>query len=233
MLEENLCNIQKEIDDALSKRKERKNTGEKVQLIAVSKTQSPKAVRAALAAGIKIFGENKVQEAAEKIPLVNGGEWHLIGHLQTNKVKKAVELFELIYSVDSGHLMIELNQAAAKNGKIQDILWQFNIAKEESKSGFDKEILPKLLVELPLYKNLRLRGVMVIAPEFEDAELARPVFEEGYGLFKAILAARPENALIDTLSMGMSGDFKVAIEEGANNIRLGTAIFGKRDYTKL
>ncbi len=233
MIKENLSAIQKEIDAALARRKGKKLTGDAVKLVTVSKTHPAEMVREALAAGVEIFGENKVQEAAAKIPLVNGGKWHLIGHLQTNKVKQAVSLFDIIYSVDSERLLAAIDQAAAKAWKVQDVLLQVNIAGEESKSGFSSDDFSAVIKQAKMFKNICLRGIMVIAPEYSDAELSRPVFKAGYETFCLLLAAGVENAKVDILSMGMSGDFRVAIEEGANNIRLGTAIFGKRDYKPL
>ncbi len=231
MIKENLTKIQAEINAAISRRDKAKLTGEQVQLVTVSKTHPVETIREALAAGVSIFAENKVQEAAQKIPLLQEATWHLIGHLQTNKVRKAVGLFDVIYSVDSEYLLLAIDQAAGKLGKIQDILLQVNIAQEESKSGLPQTALPQILTTLTTLKNIRLRGLMVIAPESADAETVRPIFKEGYRLFCTFLAMDIKSAKIDMLSMGMSGDFKIAIEEGANNVRLGTAVFGKRDYS--
>jgi len=230
MIRENIERIQNNINVALSKRTEKKLTGEQVQLIAVSKTHPAEVVAEASQAGLKVFGENKVQEAMEKIPFIKGASWHLIGHLQTNKVKKAVELFDLIHSVDSEKLLLAVNKEAANINKVQDILLQINIAQEESKFGLAVSELTAVAQKINELDNVRLRGLMVIAPEEDDAELVRPVFQQGYKEFCHLLDLKIKNAKVDTLSMGMSNDYMIAIEEGANCIRLGTLLFGKRDY---
>jgi pyridoxal phosphate enzyme (YggS family) len=229
MLDENIRKIKAQIDEALECRREPMLTGDKVTLVAVSKTQPATAVKEALAAGISLFGENRVQEAAQKIPLVGGGEWHLIGHLQLNKVKKAVSLFDFIYSVDSLNLLLAIDKEAGRLGKCMNVLLQTNIAGEKSKFGIAPEGVPSLAREAAELSHIRLRGLMVIAPE-GDAETTRPIFRAGYRLF-ADLKKEAGLAEIDTLSMGMSGDFAVAVEEGSNNIRLGTVIFGQRSYS--
>lgn len=230
MIKKNIEKIYSDINVALSKRTEKKLTGDKVQLIAVSKTHSASVVEEAVKAGLNVFGENKVQEAMEKIPFIKGAKWHLIGHLQTNKVKKAVELFDLIYSVDSEKLLLAIDKEAGNINKLQDILLQINIAKEESKFGLEESDLSTIAVKLSELKNVRFRGLMVIAPEEEDLELVRPVFKQGYNEFCKLLDLNIKNSQIDILSMGMSNDYMIAIEEGANCVRLGTLLFGKRDY---
>ena len=156
------------------------------------------------------------------------GYWHLIGHLQTNKARQAVALFDLIESVDSEHLLAAVDKEAERIGKVQDILLQLNIAHEEQKSGLDKEDYLALLPKLPEYKHVRLRGLMVIAQKCEDIEQTRPVFAAGYRAFARLKQQCPQ---ADILSMGMSNDYTVAIEEGANIVRVGTALFGQRDYS--
>lgn len=232
MIKGNIERIQDNINVALSKRAEKKRTGDTVQLIAVSKTHPANVVEEALKAGLNVFGENKVQEAVQKIPFIKGAAWHLIGHLQTNKVKKAVELFDLIHSVDSERLLLAIDKEAGNINKVQDILLQVNIAQEESKFGLGESVLSGIVEKLKELNNIRLRGLMVIAPEEDDIELVRPVFKQGYEEFCRLLDLGIKNSKVDTLSMGMSNDYMIAIEEGANCIRLGTLLFGKRDYGK-
>ena len=170
-----------------------------------------------------------MQEAKHKQEaLGKHGYWHLIGHLQTNKARQAVALFDLIESVDSEHLLAAVDKEAERIGKVQDILLQLNIAHEEQKSGLDKEDYLALLPKLPEYKHVRLRGLMVIAQKCEDIEQTRPVFAAGYRAFARLKQQYPQ---ADILSMGMSNDYTVAIEEGANIVRVGTALFGQRDYS--
>lgn len=232
MIKENVKVIQAKIDNALARRKQAMLTGDKVQLVAVTKTHPAETVQEALLDGLNVFGENKVQEADGKIAAVNGGNWHLIGHLQSNKVKKAVELFSLIYSVDSENLLLAIDKEAAKAGKVQDILLQVNIAEEESKFGVSLAQLPEIAKLARKLNNVQLRGLMIIAPEVDDNEAVRPVFRQGYQAFCSLKETETNSDFINVLSMGMSGDFEIAIEEGANNIRLGTLIFGRREYLR-
>ena len=156
--------------------------------------------------------------------------WHLIGHLQTNKAKQAVEIFDLIHSVDSIHLARALDQAAEKHGKVQDILVQVNLAREESKSGVYEEALPMLLAAVDELTHLRLCGLMCIAPNYDNVEQCRPLFRRMYEIFEKLKEIPGRAANIKYLSMGMSHDYEIAIEEGANIVRVGTAIFGPRQY---
>ena len=179
--------------------------------------------------GVQNIGENRVQEAKHKQEAIGKqGFWHLIGHLQTNKARQAVAHFDLIESVDSEHLLAAVDKEAARIGKVQDILLQLNIAHEEQKSGLEKEEYLALLPKLAEYKNVRLRGLMVIAQKCDDIEETRPIFAAGYRAFVRLKKQYPE---IDILSMGMSSDYPIAIEEGANVVRVGTALFGQRDYS--
>ena len=201
-----------------------------VRLVAVSKTYPAEVVREAYDAGQRIFGENRPQEMDAKYhQLPTDIEWHMIGHLQTNKARQAVAVFDLIESADSEHLLAALDKAAGQQHKQQDILLQLNIAREEQKTGFLIEDYLAILPQLDDYKNLCVRGLMVIAPLCGDIEETRPVFKEGYRCFCELRAQRPG---IELLSMGMTHDFTVAVEEGANIVRVGTALFGKRDYSK-
>ena len=229
MLAENLQLVQQQIQAALHKRKEKKLTGDSVTLVAVTKNHPPEVITESLALGVQNIGENRVQEAKHKQEaLGKQGYWHLIGHLQTNKARQAVAHFDLIESVDSERLLAAVDKEAARVGKVQDILLQLNIAHEEQKSGLDKQEYLELLRTIDAYKNVRLRGLMVIAQKCDDVEETRPVFAAGYRAFVRLKEQRPE---IDVLSMGMSSDYMIAIEEGANVVRVGTALFGQRDYS--
>ena len=199
---------------------------DKILLVAVTKNHGVEIMREAIDAGATDIGENRVQEAAEKFQSLDRQVTrHLIGHLQTNKVKAAVKLFDVIQSVDSEHLAAALDKAAANIGKVQDVLIQVNAARESQKSGVLLEDLDSLIKFVDAAKNLRLRGLMMIAPNFPDVEECRPFFRQMRELFDELKAAR-EN--FDFLSMGMTHDYKIAVEEGANVVRVGTAIFGAR-----
>lgn len=229
MLADNLKIVQEKIEASLQKRKEAKQIGDTVTLVAVTKNHAPEVITEALSLGVECIGENRVQEAKHKKEVLPaGGKWHLIGHLQTNKARQAVALFDLIESVDSERLLALIDEEAGRIGKIQDVLLQLNIAKEEQKTGFTKEEYLAVLEKLADFKNVRLRGLMVIAQACSDVEETRPVFAAGYRAFCKLKEIYPE---IDCLSMGMSNDYTVAIEEGANMVRVGTALFGQRDYS--
>jgi len=192
-----------------------------VQLIAVTKTVAPERVEEALVAGLTVFGENKVQEAKAKIPLVSSrAHWHMVGHLQSNKARDAVALFELIHSVDSVKLATELNKWADQAGKTQPILLEVNVAGEASKFGLQPGDAEPALAEINKLPRLEVRGLMTIAPFCEEPEQVRPYFRQLRGLRDQL--SLPE------LSMGMTHDFEIAIEEGATMVRIGTAIFGER-----
>lgn len=202
---------------------------DKIILVAVTKNHGVELMREAIDAGAKNIGENRVQEAAEKFQTLNREVTrHLIGHLQTNKAKQAVKLFDLIESVDSQHLAAAIDKAAAQIGKVQDILIQVNLARETQKSGVLLEDLNALISFVDGLENLRLRGLMMIAPNFPDVEQCRPLFAQMRKLFDELKTSR---ANFDFLSMGMTHDYKIAVEEGANVVRLGTAIFGERSLT--
>ena len=230
MLAENLQLVQQNIARALAHRSEPKCTGTEVLLVAVTKNHPASAVTDILSLQVTDVGENRVQEARDKQKLLgHPGNWHLIGHLQTNKAKQAVELFDIIESVDSEHLLLALDKEAGKLGKRIDILLQINIAGETQKTGFAPADYAAILPKLDLFTHVRTRGIMVIAPQTDQVESVRPVFREGYRYFCALQKERPQ---IDYLSMGMTEDYQVAIEEGANVVRIGTALFGPRDYSK-
>lgn len=230
MLADNLQQVQAKIAEALQLRQDKDLvTGDSVTLVAVTKNHPPEIITDIEALGIANVGENRVQEAKHKQEaLGKHGYWHLIGHLQTNKARQAVALFDLIESIDSEHLLAAVDKEAARIGKVQDILLQLNIAHEEQKSGLEKEDYLVLLPKLDEYKNVHVRGLMVIAQKCDDIEETRPVFAAGYRAFVRLQKQRPD---IDLLSMGMSHDYQIAIEEGANLVRVGTALFGERDYS--
>ncbi len=207
----------------------RAKLNDKIILVAVTKNHGVELMREAIDAGAKNIGENRVQEAAEKFQNLNREVTrHLIGHLQTNKVKQAVKLFDLIESVDSQHLAAALDKAAAQFGKVQDVLIQVNLAREVQKSGVLPEDLDALINFVDDAKNLRLRGLMMIAPNFSEVEQCRPLFRQMRKLFDELKTSRKD---FDFLSMGMTHDYEIAVEEGANVVRLGTAIFGERSLT--
>lgn len=197
-----------------------------VTLVAVSKTVEPARIRQAIEAGVSVLGENHVQEAASKISELahivaeHKAEWHLIGHLQSNKARRAVELFSTIQSVDSFKLAKRLDSIAGELGKRLPVFIEVNLGGEESKAGATPgEVLP-LCEQVAKLANLELRGLMAVPPFFDDAEEARPFFRR--------LRTLSDQAQLKELSMGMSNDFEIAIEEGATLVRIGTALFGAR-----
>jgi pyridoxal phosphate enzyme (YggS family) len=204
-----------------------------ITLMAVSKTMEPERIKEAYAAGLRLFGENRVQEFEGKsggLSELKEAEWHLIGHLQSNKAKKAAELFHAIDSVDSLRLAEKLNQAGTESGKKLDVLIEIKVGQEESKAGIplDSPELENLLRAAPQLLNLQIRGLMTVPPFTEDPEDARPYFRLLRDLRDQIAARKLRSIQMDVLSMGMSHDFEVAIEEGSTCVRVGTAIFGAR-----
>ncbi len=200
-----------------------------VQLIAVTKTVDIKRIREAVAAGASVLGENRVQEAREKIEQLGPlASWHLIGHLQSNKAKYAVKLFELIHSIDSFELAQEVDKQAEKIGKIQDVLIEVNISGETSKAGIPVDNAANLVRKTAALKNIFIKGLMTMPPFFKNPEEARPYFKKLRDLSIQINHDKIPNVSMEELSMGMSGDFEVAVEEGATMVRVGTAIFGGR-----
>jgi len=198
-----------------------------VLLLAVTKTVLPDLIEQALSLGIDTFGESKVQEAREKIPLISSrARWHMIGHLQTNKARDAVELFELIHSVDSVKLAAAISQWADRAGKTQRVLLEVNLSGERSKFGLRPEALDEALDQVRALPRLDVEGLMTVPPFTQETEKVRPWFRQLRELRDA--AVRRHNLELPHLSMGMTGDFEIAIEEGATIIRLGTAIFGER-----
>lgn len=230
MIKDNLIHIREKIEAALDKRNDefQKNN---FKLVAVTKNHDIAAMREAMEEGILAVGENRVQEALQKSALLaRDTKWHLLGHLQTNKVKQAVKLFDLIQSVDSEKLAVEIDRAAAELNKIQDILLQVNLAKEESKFGIYREELPEFIQFVAGLSNVRICGLMTIMPHDENTENLRPLFREMHGLFVELKTMNLKNSNVKWLSMGMTNDYEIAIQEGANLVRIGTGIFGQRQY---
>jgi len=201
-----------------------------VRLVAVSKTVPAERVREAVAAGITLLGENYIQEAREKVEALHdlGLSWHFIGHLQSNKAKYAVRLFDMIHSVDTLKLARELDKQAAKNAKVQDILIQVNTGKEASKSGVYEEEALALVREAGRMEHLAVKGLMTLPPYFNAPEKVRPYFQALRELRDRIRDEALDGVAMEELSMGMTGDFEAAIQEGATLVRIGTAIFGER-----
>jgi hypothetical protein len=204
-----------------------------IALMAVSKTQPAEAIREAYAAGQRLFGENRVQEFAEKFPklaALGDADFHMIGHLQSNKTAKAAEIFCAVESVDSVKLAQRLNEAAAQRGRTLDVLIEINVGGEEAKSGLapDSPEIENILRCAPNWKHVQVRGLMTVPPYTEDREGARPYFRKLRELRDHLASRNLPSVTLETLSMGMSHDFEVAIEEGSTCVRIGTAIFGER-----
>lgn len=203
---------------------------DRIRLIGATKTVPVPRLREAMAAGLTEFGENRLQEAREKIKQIGLGQahWHFIGRLQRRKAKAVVGLFELIHSVDSVELAVELNRRAAQARIIQPVLLEINIGGEDSKGGFAPESVGEILPELNAMPHLLIRGLMTIPPLVTDPEDARPYFRRLRELAESLARSGQERIRMDELSMGMSHDYEIAVEEGATMVRIGTAIFGAR-----
>ena len=226
-MKERLDRINKRITDAA--------TGcgripETIRLVAVSKTVDAGRVAEAIDAGVVILGENYIQEARDKFNTLYDRpvQWHFIGHLQSNKAKYAVRMFDLIHSVESFKLAKALDKEAHKNGKVQDILIQVNISQEETKSGIAETGAVELITQISGLENIRVKGLMTMPPFFDAPEQARPFFRQLARLRDRIVEHNIPDVSMKELSMGMTGDFEVAIKEGATLVRIGTAIFGAR-----
>ncbi len=203
-----------------------------VTLIAVSKTKPVEMIREAMEAGADVFGENKVQELCDKYEaLPKELHWHMIGHLQRNKVKYVVGKAELIHSVDSLRLAEEISKESGKKNVQTDILIEVNVAEEESKFGVSVAETEALIRQIAVLPHIHIRGLMTIAPYVEDAEENRPVFRTLKKLAVDIKNKNIDNVSMNVLSMGMTGDYQVAVEEGATMVRVGTGIFGERNYS--
>ena len=232
MSEKSLTDSQKNYLEAKEKIKavcESSGRENNVRLMAVTKTVPPEKVNEVIEAGCDLLGENRVQELLEKYESYDKrAEIHFIGRLQTNKVKYIAGKVSLIQSVDSEHLMAEIDRQAKKLGIVQDILAEVNIGGEEAKSGVAPELLPELLDAAAKYGSVRIRGLMAVAPKDDGFGLAGRCFSQMYKLFIDNQVIKRDNIVMDYLSMGMSGDYEAAIKEGSNMIRLGTSIFGPR-----
>ena len=228
MLAKNLHEVEQKIQEACKKVN---RSREEVTLIAVSKTKPVTMLQEIYELGIRDFGENKVQELSEKYSqLPNDIKWHQIGHLQTNKVKQVIDKATLIHSVDSVRLAQAIEKEAEKKDIIVDILIEVNVAEEESKYGFKvEEVIPAIEV-IATFPHVRIQGLMTIAPFVENPEENRSIFARLQKLSVDIAHKNIDNVSVDILSMGMTNDYQVAIEEGATMVRVGTGIFGERDY---
>ncbi len=219
MMAENLQKIQSLVNNACAKSH---RTPSSIRIIAISKNRSIQQMQEALSAGISNFGENKIQEAEKKIPSISAS-WHFVGRLQSNKVKKAVRLFEYIHSIDSLQLAEKVNNASEQQGKIQKALLQINISSEETKAGFSELEIMQSFPQLLQLKSLSIQGLMSIAPLSNDSEASRPIFRQLFELREYMQNAYSHP--LPELSMGMSQDYIVAVEEGATMLRIGTALF--------
>lgn len=202
-----------------------------VELIAAAKTRQPEEILEAVEAGVKIIGENYVQEAERAYEAIgNRAKWHFIGHLQKNKVKKAVKIFDMIETVDSVELAREIDKRCTPIGKVMPILIEINSGREKQKSGVLPEEAEQLIREISAYQNIRVMGLMTMGPFAGDPEDSRPYFVETKKIFERINQLDLPNVNMRYLSMGMTNSYKIAIEEGANMVRIGSKIFGERTY---
>jgi pyridoxal phosphate enzyme (YggS family) len=200
-----------------------------VLLVAAAKTRNPDEIRQALAAGVTIIGENYVQEAKKAHSVIGKkARWHLIGHLQRNKARKAVEIFDMIETVDSLRLALKIDEECARSDRVMPVLIEVNSGREPQKTGSLPEEVPRLLDELASLEHLKVEGLMTMGPRFGDPEDARPYFVESKKLFDELRSRQSANIELKYLSMGMSNSYHVAIEEGANIVRIGTKLFGER-----
>ena len=228
-ISENLEQVRKNIAAAAERAG---RSADEITLIAVSKTRTAEEINEAIAAGVTDIGENKPQEVRDKFADVNPVKWHMIGHLQTNKIKYIIDRVCMIHSVDSVHLMDEIDRQAAKHNIIMDILIQVNISGEETKQGCTPEELPDILAHAGGLSNIRVKGLMTIAPKNDNCVTNSLHFDNIRRLFVDISQKKYDNVSMECLSMGMSGDYETAVECGATMVRVGTAVFGARSYSK-
>ncbi|WP_026670222.1 YggS family pyridoxal phosphate-dependent enzyme [Butyrivibrio sp. AE3006] len=227
-IRENLETVEKNIQAACDRAGRDRS---EVTLIAVSKTKPVSDIREAMDCGITVFGENKVQEIRDKTEEIKEPlNWHMIGHLQTNKVKYLPGKVCMIHSVDKLSLAEEIEKQAAKHDLVMDVLCEVNMAGEDSKFGLSPEEAPDFVKSIAAFPHIRVRGLMTIAPYTDDPETNRPYFKALKKMLDDINSENIEGLHLDTLSMGMTGDYEVAIEEGATFVRVGTGIFGERNY---
>lgn len=228
MVAENLAQVQKNNNESCNKINRDPN---EVTLIAVSKTKPVEMLKEAYDAGARVFGENKVQEIVDKYDqMPSDVKWHMIGHLQRNKVKYIVDKVAMIHSVDSLRLAETIEKEAAKKAVIVPILIEVNVAQEESKFGLKPEEVLPLIEQIADFSHIRIKGLMTIAPYVDNAEENREIFRELKKLSVDIAAKNINNVTMSVLSMGMTGDYMVAVQEGATMVRVGTGIFGARNY---
>ncbi len=228
-IKENLEEVERRIQEAC---KRSGRAREEVTLIAVSKTKPVSDIRQAMESGIKVFGENKVQEIRDKTEEIKEPlEWHMIGHLQTNKVKYLPGKVCMIHSVDKMSLAEEIEKQASKHDLIMDVLCEVNMAGEDSKFGLTPIDTPDFVRSIASFEHIRVRGLMTIAPYTDDPESNRKYFRGLKQILEQLKSENINGTQLDTLSMGMTGDYEVAIEEGATFVRVGTGIFGERNYS--
>lgn len=231
MIQENIRNVEARLRQACA---ESGRNPEEVRLIAVSKTKPVEMLQEAYDYGCRDFGENKVQELVDKYDkMPKDIRWHMIGHLQRNKVKYIVDKVYLIHSVDSLRLAEEISKEAVKHNVTVSILIEVNVAQEESKFGTTSEEAVSLVREIAKLPNIVIKGLMTIAPYVDDAEENRLYFAKLKEIYVDIIHKNIDNVFMEELSMGMTGDYEVAITEGATYIRVGTGIFGERQYTNV
>jgi len=218
MIKQNVVQILSELPDG-------------VKLVVAAKTRKPEEILQAIEAGVKIVGENYIQEAEPAYEVVgNRAKWHFIGHLQRNKVKKAVKLFDMIETVDSVEIAREIDKRCAQIGKVMPILIEINSGREEQKSGVFPEKAEQLVREISSLQNIRIKGLMTMGPRFGNPKDSRPYFVETKKIFDKLKNLDLPNIEMRYLSMGMTNSYKIAIDEGANIVRIGSKIFGERDY---
>lgn len=231
-----MCIIKKNIDEIkkkISRSCEKAGVSEEdIVLIAVTKTRRSDEINESINAGIIDIGENKVQEIMDKYNEVLPAKWHMIGHLQTNKVKYIIDKVKMIHSLDSLRLAEEINKRAKQNNLTMDVLIQINVAEEDSKYGIGVSEIDDFLAELERYEHMNVKGFMTVAPFEDNPENVRVYFKQMKQLFDKYKSSQYRNVQLEYLSMGMTNDYEIAIEEGANMIRIGTAIFGARNYIK-
>ena len=229
MLRENLQEVEKRIQEACARAGRDRS---EVTLVSVSKTKPVEMLQEAYDLGVRVFGENKVQEIRDKYDaLPKDIEWHMIGHLQTNKVKYIVDKVKLIHSVDSLRLAEIIEKEAEKHNRSVDILLEVNVAEETSKFGLKTvEVIP-FAEKIAQFPHINMRGLMTIAPFVDDPEKNRTIFRDLHKLYVDIKEKNIDNGTVSILSMGMTNDYETAIEEGATMVRIGTGIFGARDYS--
>lgn len=229
-IKENINNIKQNINEAANK--SNRNVSD-ILLLAVTKTVDINKMKFASECGLNSFGENKVQELVSKYEILGSKyDWHLIGHLQTNKIKYIIDKVKLIHSVDSVKLATEIDKQAKKINKVIDILLEINVAAEESKFGIRFEDTFEVIDSIYKLTNIKVKGLMTVAPFVEDKEDNRTIFSKLHNLFIDIRAKQSDNIDMQYLSMGMTNDYEVAVEEGSNILRIGTGIFGYRNYNK-